>query len=181
MERWTPELETKVRTGTDARKGSSCYFVPVSETMGLKLYATAQERDASYVAQSIVAEHGLAPDVGECVDLKGLQIPSGSAPNWWHPRYKEKTPLVMYGFLTEKVKTNPGYNPSAEIDLRDSLTAILDLPWNFCDLYGDNIGEKNGRPVCVDLDPRFCDLLSDADYEVIEPFYEYQYRMDAGL
>ncbi len=157
---WTPELETKAKAGTTrGSNGTSCYFIELTPTMGIKLYVTKAARDAAYVGQSIGAENGIAPQTGECTELRGLDIPRDLAPTWWLESYRNDTPEILYGFLTEIADFE---NPETEMremdheDTGDLREKAIDLGFTqISDLYVPNTGWVNGKPVIVDWDARF--------------------------
>lgn len=153
--KWTPHLAEKVRSGTGSTaSGTSCVFVQLTEKTGIKLYATKLERDASYVALSVAAEHGLAPDVGECVEITGATLQRA---RWWPANFQ---PARLYGFLTEVVDTNIDPPWDELCNLRSMVNDLFGFS-NMPDICSGNIGRNDkGKLVAIDLDGRFSGLLS---------------------
>ena len=172
---WNPDFEQAVHDDeTTKARGTSCYFVQLSETTGLKLYPTKVERDASWVCQSVGAEYDIAPYTGECVDLVGLNIPAGDAPYWWACEHKENTPETLYGFLTEIVEVDENaYDDESSYSLKKRLGELgFD---NAGDLNGPNVGStSDGTTVVVDWDARFTvyNLLTPDELDEVESMYE---------
>jgi len=170
---WSPDFEDIVRDeSTTKARGTSCYFVELTTRTGLKLYLTPYERDAAWVCQSIGAEHGIAPYVGECVELTGLDIPYDSAPHWWHESYKQKTPNTLYGFLTEIVE--PCTDDEEPYELHETLSE-MGFDNIGSDAYGGNLGHnEDGTLVLLDWDARFTTygLLTTDEVDEIEAHYE---------
>lgn len=167
--KWSPDLETKVRSGkTSSARGSSCCFIRLTDEMGLKLYGTKLERDASYVALSVAAEHGLAPNVGQCVDLKDMDLAARQRPAWWSHSFKPET---LYGFLTEIATPLCGddecENRSEIRSLKRNLEEIFDLD-EIADLCDSNLGFlESGEIVALDLDGRFTGLMTPEDFRAV--------------
>lgn len=159
MDKWTPQLEKMTRQGgTRTAHGSSCAFVQLTDHTGIKLYATKLERDASWVALGLAAEHGLAPEVGECVEIKG-GIAGLRRPGWWP---EEFNPETLYGFLTEVVDVGGDVAYNTLMNLKWDLNDLFDR--EVVDIERGNIGFKeDGTLVAIDLDGRFCGLMTDAD------------------
>jgi hypothetical protein len=164
---FTPEMATMVRKGSSrTANGSSCYFVFLTPTTGLKLYATALERDASYVALSVASEHGLAPKVGQCIDLDGMDLAKGR-PSWWPDDFK---PTTLYGFLTEIAEPARDAEWDDIYSLRESLETVFDKEVG--DMGGGNLGYlPNGKLVAIDIDGRFSGLLSDQEIHSINKIW----------
>lgn len=171
MNHWTPDLETAARKGGRfSSHGSSCYFVALTPTTGLKLYAHPLERDASYVAQSVAAEYGIAPKTGQCVELRGLNIPRLHSPCWWLDEFRDCTPDILYGFMTEivDVTTSKGTRQEAS-ELIDAAREIGFYGMNQ-DVWEDHNTGRNaaGKLVITDWDPRLCGLLTRREVSAIE-------------
>jgi len=160
---WTPELEETVRSGrTRSSYGSSCCFIRLTDGMGLKLYGTKLERDASYVALSHASDYGFAPKVGQCVELSDMELPARQRPSWWRSGFK---PKMLFGFLTEIA--DPIHSDDEDFSYeKDDLKSALDNLFDCYieDLWGGNLGRlEDGTLVAIDLDGRFTGLLTNQD------------------
>ncbi len=49
--------------------GVSCTFFKINNEWGIKTYRSKEIRDSYYETQKMVAEHGFAPEVGECFEF----------------------------------------------------------------------------------------------------------------
>lgn len=180
--KWTPALESQVRSGrTSSARGSSCCFIRLTDEMGLKLYGTKLERDASYVALSVAAEHGLAPNVGQCVDLQDMDLIGRQRPSWWSQSFK---PKVLYGFLTEIAtplcEDDECENRSEIRSLKRNLEEIFDLD-EIADLCDSNLGFlESGEIVALDLDGRFTGLMTSEDFEAVNQEWEAYFWKSMG-
>lgn len=126
-------------------RGIASVYIRLDDKWGLKLFWYEDDRDFAYNLQSQAADCGLAPEVGEKVDLSiDCQRP--------------------YGYTTEHVKVLPHNLPSDETyclinrnrnfkenirNLSDSLYDNLNI--HFGDLHLFNVGWKNGKYVCIDF------------------------------
>jgi len=146
--KWSKRKEHIFRRNITDKKnikyGVACFFVPVTERSGLKMYGNAGDRNYAYRLQTRAAKHDLAPEVGEKFKLKifGVSYVSCGA-------IKDLWVNTVYGYVTEKVRVPKIVGYRREEELADALEAVgLEAG----DLRPDNMGIKKGRLVCIDFD-----------------------------
>lgn len=136
-------------------RGIMCYFVPLDENWGIKVYYYKDERDKAYSYQKQCYElGGPAPQTGECFEVRcGDEI--------------------KYCYITERVKLlydwdeqerwdsggGSGWSPHAiaskdsekqRIETRKEIQNLLNV--YFADYHAHNFGiRKDGRFVCIDF------------------------------
>lgn len=168
---WNETLAANVKTPQATFCGTSCYFVKLTPSVGLKLYATALERDASYVAQSVGAENGIAPETGQCIEIDNLTIPFDDSPVWWSTKNRYNTPKRLYGFLTEVV-TRFGHSANCrdfeKLAIKIAEIGFGDMP----DISDCNTGfNDDGELIVIDWDARMTGVLQSHEFEIISREY----------
>jgi hypothetical protein len=128
--------------------GIMCIFVALNEKWGIKLYMSKRYRDDSFKRQSLAASLGLAPEVGESIDL--------GVGKW------------KYGFITEIVELVTDREKPANMCVLvwawpwskenwEKIEPTIDrlqkeIGWYFADYHGENWGyHKDGHLIPIDF------------------------------
>jgi len=125
--------------------GICCYFVPLDEFWGIKVYFEEEKRDYCHEWQEKAAAHGLGPQTGEWFDL----------------------PDNRYCYITEIVETLVEFEGGCklctteerhELDRqwaakrRELVEKLADIGFHFYDYHWANIGlNHEGDLVCIDF------------------------------
>lgn len=120
-------------------------FLPINDEWGIKFCRSEFDRDKIYKRQKAAAEHGLAPIVGDKVQLPQAMYFIDDC--GYEIRYQ-------YGYFTEKVQV-VGYDRKLRNDKeKDILCYKLSelVNFRFIDCHWGNIGIKDGQYVCIDFD-----------------------------
>jgi hypothetical protein len=127
-----------------ARYGISCIYMPLSESIGVKIYSSEKIRDKTYEKQAHAANYGLAPIVGDKFSFECFWI--GHTCTLPDIRHK-----IVYGYLTQ----------NAVVKKKGRIHGIGDLRYQLYeiglvndDLWNPNVGFIGDRLVCIDFD--FC-------------------------
>ena len=137
--------------------GHSCLFVPITDTVGLKLYKEKEFAKDAKALQSMGHMDELAPKCwGECemqIDVQELRtLGKGCVPSSW---YRLKGESTVYGYFTEMADVGGLHYEDLE-GLRDTMQ---DVGYNTLDVGGNNVGTlNNGQIVCIDWDPNYLTL-----------------------
>lgn len=127
-------IKNKKRYG--ARFGSSCMFVRLGKTRGVKLYSTRIERDFAYRLQKKAAKLGVGPKVYDIFKLEKAIS-----------NYEGK---FLYGYKTQYAQP---LNWNYEGSMIQEIGKILDANgMDSADLCGMNMGRIGKRYVCIDFD-----------------------------
>jgi hypothetical protein len=161
------------RDETTATCGTSCYFVGLDDDYGVKLYATALERDAAYVAQSVGHEVSIGPETGDCFEIENLELHPRYIPYWWYDRTER--PRKMYGYITECVEIIEDHSiyDYRDFDLLKSIAKEFGFDI-ISDVRESNVGvDKRGELVILDWDARFTvsGLLSPLELDTVSSYY----------
>lgn len=115
--------------------GSTCYFVPLNNNKGIKVYDCESTRDSAYKYQTIAAGFGLGPDTYEKVDFD-----------------------EYYAYITENIGDDAlmvRRNTGKEVDeneLRQLKKGLLDKAgFDFSDDGIFNLAYKNDKLICIDF------------------------------
>lgn len=133
------------------RYGANCVFVPISKTVGVKLYTNAENRDYSYHNQKRASKDGLGPQVGGRFRFPGFFIvPKGEIEAEANaPEIDEFMLEMYYGYVTQRARA-AGYIYSDELQkLKSSMVA---KGFSDYDLLDFNLGRIGKRLVCIDFD-----------------------------
>ena len=115
-------------------KGISSYFLPVSPEIGIKLFPKKGERDRSRYKQNIANLAGLAPKVGDTIDICGF-----------YGYYTERVIMLHTLYKFNKI---PKKILNQMYDLEDQLLESCDFK---IDTNWQNYGFIGKRIVCVDF------------------------------
>lgn len=100
--------------------------------VGIKLYRRKESGRFARITQSFAAEHGLAPEVYERINVKG----------------------VGFGFVTEVADTSIECWWDNDEDYAEELEEELsNISIFHGDLHAGNVGELDGNIVCIDFGP----------------------------
>jgi hypothetical protein len=133
--------------------GAQCIFIPITDTIGAKIYIDQKERDYSYEWQNTAYENNLGPETHgkfEFVTEEGLynaemddNIPAGS---------------VLYGYLTEIVEIVGNldidfmeWEDENQDDIDDLYEELYQLGFKFVDNHVHNLGFKDGKLIGIDF------------------------------
>ena len=158
-------LENKIKEKSKGSpSGTECVFIKINDKWAIKLYNTRQERDSCYYWQKLAAENILGPDVGGKFDLEDCNI-----------RYSrfdcinKENNIPEYGYITEIVEViadqsdyddwddwrNDVYRVEDTEKYQDEIENLCEKleDIGFCtrDLFGGNVGYKNGKMICIDF------------------------------
>jgi hypothetical protein len=134
--------------------GSYCAFVPITESIGAKLYFSESERDRIYERQNRAFEHGLGPNTYGVFSFTPDRELRCDA---W---LKYKADCEIFGYLTEIVETfadgstgnveNGDRIPEFEQieKLRENLS---ELDFYFTDDHYGNLGWRGDTLLCIDF------------------------------
>lgn len=129
--------------------GAGCVFVPITKTIGAKLYPTLRERDFAYRNQNRALKLKIAPKT-----YGTFKLPRPS--NWdilEYEIYCEKPfKKTVYGYLTEIVKVSNivNWNDPARLELEETVSEKLGFRTG--DLIGANLGWKKNKLIMIDFD-----------------------------
>jgi tRNA A-37 threonylcarbamoyl transferase component Bud32 len=128
-------IETFNRTPRHEHKsGVSARYVQINKNWGLKVYQYVEERDKTYRFQKLAAEHGLAPKLGQKVQVDR-----------------------SFGYLTESVASlmseEMDYSQwDASDECNDLIVKLHRIGFWAGDLHHENAGRMaDGRIVCIDF------------------------------
>ena len=62
-------LLEKITSSENIESGASCFFVPISKTVGAKFYMSKANRDFSHRNQRLAHGMGIGPDTGDKFDI----------------------------------------------------------------------------------------------------------------
>lgn len=120
--------------------GSTCYFVPLDNNKGIKIYDCKRTRDSAHKYQTLAAKLGLGPDTYEKVDFD-----------------------EYYAYITENVGDDACViwrNGGKEVDSNELHRLKEDLlnkaGFNFTDDNRFNLAYKNDKLVCIDFGESQC-------------------------
>lgn len=141
------------------KSGSSCFYVKWTKYVGLKCYSARDCRNHSISLQRRAAEAGLAPRVGEHLDLEILTLDSFSeAPELYIKK--------IYCYWTEHADTSRRTTKQQRIDLVHSL---WDAGVHHFDMHHLNTAFKGKKPVTIDFDADSCDYsYGEKPYDIEE-------------
>lgn len=151
----TLSQELVAEKSSNSKKGKWCFFVPLSETEGVKFYHTKDLRNQAAELQEQAASVSLGPKVGEYCEMPALQ--SWEWPENW-PLETEK----VYGYITQIAEIR--ILEEEEMDYLRCALEAAGLSTN--DIHKTlNVGLINGMPVRIDFDPEFYwdDELDNSD------------------
>jgi hypothetical protein len=112
-------------------------FIRISDSTGIKLFPTKQERDHSFYGQYYGHKKKLAPAVGQRFHLF---VPYGER------GFDGLNRTKVYGYFTQ-VAQNVGRRAPTEA----FLDKIREAKLNTWDLHHANLGTINGKMVCIDF------------------------------
>jgi hypothetical protein len=125
--------------------GVSCYFVPLDDNWGVKVYESASKRDENICMQARAAEHGLGPEVGESFDL----------PDGQYCYVTERAELL--DFVNEddahfNYEDDEAWQHENWDEINELTTALQrEIGFRFYDVHAANFGYIEGRLVCIDF------------------------------
>lgn len=95
-------METRITPENKTSRGAFCLFVKLSETQGVKFYATAAYRDQAMKAQDAAHAVACGPAVYGKLDMDVLA-------SWIQPKTWSYGPPVskVYGYVTDIVEVRP--------------------------------------------------------------------------
>lgn len=143
--------------------GTECVFIKINDRWAIKLYDSRSLRDSCYYWQKLAAENGLGPEVGGKFDLEDCEIKYSSFDD------PEENYIPEYGYITEIVEViadqgdydNWGdwrsvvYSAEDTEEYQDEIENLCDkleeIGFDTSDLFGGNVGYKNGRMICIDF------------------------------
>lgn len=159
-------LEKKIKEKRKSSPGGTeCIFIKINDKWAIKLYRTRQERDSCYYWQKLAAENDLGPDVGGKFDLEdcgNIRYTRFDSPN-------TEDYIPEYGYITEIVEVIADQQDYDNWeDWRNKVRVIEDteeyqdeydvlceklekIGFSIIDLFGGNIGYKNGKMICIDF------------------------------
>lgn len=127
------------REFNDSPYGMQCVFVALDNKWGIKLYFDQDKRDQCYQLQEECLDHGLAPELGDIVDL-----PSG---------------FYCYGYITEIAQIVAHNDSDGRIwemrnseDVQDLIANLYKCTgWQMIDNHYQNFGYVNNCLVPIDF------------------------------
>lgn len=158
-------LEKKIKEKSKGSPGGiECVFIKINDKWAIKLYSSRELRDSCYYWQKLAAENDLGPDVGEKFDLKDCDI---RYTQFDYPNDEDYIP--EYGYITEIVEVIADQSDyDCWEDWREDIRRVEDtkeyqdefeflcsklekIDFQTSDLFGGNIGYKNGKMICIDF------------------------------
>ena len=137
--------------------GVSCIFVKLNKVVGVKVYATARERNRCHKVQTLAATHGAAPAVGDAFEFECCMLDHFVDDEKLGYR-AEITYRKVFCYLTQVAELHRGKTPS--------IKNILALEYKLYkaglvhdDLHRGNIGYVNNKMVCIDFDFCSCSFI----------------------
>lgn len=140
--------------------GEMCSFIDLKNGWGVKCYYDNEGIEPSYTVQKYLAEHGLAPQVGQrfnIIDYNGDE--------WGCYITEVAATIVPYGLCNSHAfNPNPdGYDYSDDWDyeytdlFRDERDVYLDYFWrvtgfDYIDDHAGNFGHVDNKLVAIDFD-----------------------------
>jgi len=124
--------------------GVSCYFVPLDNEWGVKVYGSRFKRDDAHARQHAAAGHCLGPETGECFDL----------PDHKYCYVTERAELL--DIVDEYGDFNYDDDERWQGDHWDEIEELVQdlrnyLEWGFYDVHAGNLGWLHGKLVCIDF------------------------------
>jgi len=140
-------------------RGRDCTFIPLTEKWGLKLFNHKETRDLSYDRQKKCLEIGLAPEIGDKIDLPDDQYGYITEIVWCFPnidtindenRYLETHSISELDELKDEIeKFQDSFEENGLVEI---IKNIYDLTgWNFYDDHVFNWGKKDGKWIPIDF------------------------------
>lgn len=136
------EITNLLKNAKTINSGNVKVFVRINSSIAIKLCENKENRDNNYFYQELASMVGLGPDVYGKFEIKIFN-------------------KTLYGYYTEIVKTFSSHSDFAKkyqnhnIDeLGDKLKNEINYSSN--DIFYGNVGEKDGRLVCIDFDTIEC-------------------------
>lgn len=133
--------------------GAMCIFVPITDSIGAKVYQTEEERDFAYNWQNKASDVNLGPEVHGTFEFVAEE-------SLYNDEMDEAISAgsILYGYLTEIVEI--AGNIHEDVDefedehdeaITDLVRALRKIGFNFIDSHIHNLGFKDGRLICIDF------------------------------
>lgn len=132
------------------RFGSSCIYLPLSKTVGVKLYRTKRARNITHERQVYAAKYGLAPLCGNRFSLNCYYIRHENGDN---DEFSSVMHNTVYGYLTQIAEIRDEVDESEFYLIRSQLKEIGIA---HCDLWEGNVGYIKNKIICIDFDSNSC-------------------------
>ena len=140
----TNSIETvKSTKRAGSPEGCQCYFLSLDDDWGIKVYYNENVRDDAHNRQTLAAEHGLGPEVGDTFEV---------GDKFCYVTEKVEL-LVPYSDDNEYWDMIDEMDAEMEVELKKVRQELLDtIGWEFHDNHSGNIGiDAYGKFICIDF------------------------------
>lgn len=133
--------------------GIECVFLPLNSKIGLKIYPYKHERDKAYDSQKVFYKKGVAPAVGQKIDLSLPEMHRDD------PDMSFARDIPQYGYTTQIAEKYP-WDKDRRAGLKDlpkkDRNRFIKSGLPLWDLHEDNIGIVDDKIVFLDFGVATC-------------------------